>query len=398
MPVTEADQPLAELDLSDVAPRVGVPVGGGEMWEPCSASDIRRWVMALDYPNPIHWDQPLARASRFGGLVAPQSFAVAMDYGHGVHPSVVGYIADSHQLFGGEEWWFYGPHIRPGDALTPERRFHDYAVRQTRFAGPTMFSRGDTLHRNQHGEPVAKHRTTSIRYLSSEAAKRLAPDRMHAPKPVWNDEELKAIARVRHAWILSNRDGATPRVEEVKVGDQLPRRAIGPHSIATFTTEFRAFLFNIWGTYHFVSVPGVEDCWVNQDAGWGKGFELDDEAARVDPRYRDGLYMGPARGHIDSAKAIEVGMPRAYGFGSIMGSWMLDYLGYWAGHQGFLRHTQSTFRLPYLEGDVTYVDGEVIAVEPESAWGAPLVKVRVQMTNQDGQTILEGVGDVEILP
>jgi hypothetical protein len=63
----------AELDLSDVDPRVGQLVGGGQLWEPCSATDIRRWVHAMDYPNPIHWNQEFARSSKFGGIVAPRS-------------------------------------------------------------------------------------------------------------------------------------------------------------------------------------------------------------------------------------------------------------------------------------------------------------------------------------
>ena len=50
----------AELDLSDVDHRVGKPVGGGQLWDPCSSSDIRRWVMAMDYPNPLHWDEEFA--------------------------------------------------------------------------------------------------------------------------------------------------------------------------------------------------------------------------------------------------------------------------------------------------------------------------------------------------
>ena len=65
-----------QLDLSDVDHRVGKPVGGGQLWDPCSSSDIRRWVMAMDYPNPLHWDEQFARDSKFGGIVAPQSIAV----------------------------------------------------------------------------------------------------------------------------------------------------------------------------------------------------------------------------------------------------------------------------------------------------------------------------------
>src|SRR3546814_13761288 len=92
------------LDMSDVDKWVGKPVIFAELWDPCNATDIRRWVMAMDYANPIHWDEEFARKSKFGGIVAPQSFAVAMDYGPGCHPACVGKIPDSHLTFGGEEW------------------------------------------------------------------------------------------------------------------------------------------------------------------------------------------------------------------------------------------------------------------------------------------------------
>ena len=42
----------------------GGKVGGGQLWEPCNKTDIRRWVMALDYVNPLHWDQRFARETK----------------------------------------------------------------------------------------------------------------------------------------------------------------------------------------------------------------------------------------------------------------------------------------------------------------------------------------------
>src|SRR5579864_7276875 len=160
---------LATIDLSDVEHRLGQKVGGGQLWEPCNKTDIRRWVMAMDYVNPIHWDQRFAAETKFKDIIAPQSMPVALDYGHGTQGACAGRIPGSHLIFGGEEWWWYGTHVRPGDKLFQERRFHDYKVTETKFAGPTMFARGDTAHRNQRGNLVARSRSTVIRYLAKEA-------------------------------------------------------------------------------------------------------------------------------------------------------------------------------------------------------------------------------------
>lgn len=385
-----------ELDLSDVDHRVGKPVGGGQLWDPCSSSDIRRWVMAMDNPNPLHWDEEFARESRFGGIVAPQSIAVALDYGHGAAPACVGRIPNSHLIFGGEEWWFYGAPVRPGDKLFQERRFHDYKVADTKFAGPTMFSRGDTTHTNQHGTLVARERSTAIRYLSAEATKRGMYENQLGEIKRWTNDELIGVEKLRHEWLLSNRLGLSPHFDEVKVGDTLPRRVLGPHSIATFTTEYRAFLFNIWGTFEWVAPAGVEDPWVNQDPGWVEGFGFDEEGARIDPRKRDGLYVGPSRGHIDAEKAGEVGMARAYGYGATMGAWCTDYLANWAGHDGMVRHIKSDFRGPAFEGDVTYFDAEIVDKQTESTWGVPLVQIKLRLTNQDGGVLVSSVAEVEL--
>jgi len=384
------------MDLSDVEPRVGTLIGGGQIRDPLAGSDLRRWVMAMDYPNPIHWDPTFAAKTKFGGLVAPQSIAVCMDYGHGCAPACVGYIKDSHLIFGGEEWWFYGSRIKPGDHLTQQRRFHDYKVTDTKFAGPTMFSRGDTLHYKQDGSLVAKARSTAIRYLKDEAEKRGMYDSMIGELKGWSADELAVVDKVRFDWLMSNREGVSPAYEDVKVGDKLTRRVIGPHTKASFATEYRAFLFNIWGSFDWVAPEGVKDPWVYQDPGWAEGFGFDEEGAFIDPRKRDGLYLGPSRGHVDDQKAGEVGMSRSYGYGATMQAWATDYLAFWAGHDGFVRWIKSDFRGPAFEGDVTYFDAEVVEKRDVTEWGVPLVRVTLTLSNQDGMVLVKSTADVEL--
>jgi hypothetical protein len=130
------------LDTSDVDRWVGVPLGGGYLKEPVHVNDIRRWVQGMQNPNPIYYDDRFAAEGRFERIVAPQSFAVATDVGHGATPAIQGTIPGSHMIFGGDEWWFFGPRIEPGDRLKGERMLFDYRVTETKFAGPTMFSRG----------------------------------------------------------------------------------------------------------------------------------------------------------------------------------------------------------------------------------------------------------------
>lgn len=82
----------ATLDVSDLDQYMGVPMRPGELKEPVARNDIRRWVQAMHYPNPLHYDERWAEESRWGDLVAPQSFTVACDTSHGASPAQVGKI------------------------------------------------------------------------------------------------------------------------------------------------------------------------------------------------------------------------------------------------------------------------------------------------------------------
>jgi hypothetical protein len=253
-----------------------------------------------------------------------------------------------------------------------------------------MFSRGDTTYFNQRGESIARQRSTSIRYLV-ENARRLDSFHEQQEEPDWTDEELERIEGEKIDYIKTFLDlGHNKRPwESVKIGDELPRRPLGPHSIQSFTTESRTDVGG-WGAYY--QSPGPSS---TMEAGWLPEMARDEERTRINPGAGDGLVYGPSRGHVQPRWARFIGMPRGYGYGATMGAWINDYLTNWAGEWGFLRHVDSQYRNPALTGDVTYQVGQVENkwVEPD---GTHIVQVRHVMMNQAGTTMARGIAEIEL--
>ena len=223
-PITEADT----LDASDLDKYMGVPMEPGELKDPIALNDIRRWVQAMHYPNPLHYDEVWAEESRFGKIIAPQSYTVATDTSHGCSPAQVGKIPNSHLIFGGDDWWFFGPRIEPGDHFVCHRMPYDYKVTTTSFAGPTCFQRGDTLYINQKGERVAQQRSTAIRYQVQEAKEKKVFTEVKDPE--WTDEQLAELEAVKAKFIdqIQTLHHDKRLFDSVNVGDQLAPNVLGP--------------------------------------------------------------------------------------------------------------------------------------------------------------------------
>jgi len=374
------------LDTTDVDRWIGVPLGGGQLKEPVHVNDIRRWAQGMQNPNPLYYDERYAEHSVHGEIVAPQSFTVCTDVGHGATPAIQGHIPGQHMLFGGDEWWFFGPRIRPGDFIRQERMLFDYKVTQTKFAGPTMFSRGDTTYIRQDGQVVAKQRSTSIRYIAEKAREKgLFAD---SREKEWSDEELAAVEKEKIEYYRSFLDLEHGKRLFVKEGERLPRRPIGPHTLLTFATEWRAYTMTVWGSSYDYGLSSTDE------SGWTPEMSRDPEGAKIDPTNADGLYKGPSRGHAQPRWARHIGMPRGYGYGATMGAWILDTLTNWCGEHGFVLHSDMKYRFPALTGDLSYIDGTVVAVEHER--GGPVATVEVEMTTHEGAVMAGGRARVRL--
>jgi len=380
------------LDCSDIDGYLGKPIQPARLKEPLANNDIRRWVQAMHYPNRLHYDDDFAAGSRFGRIVAPLSFAVATDDGHGSAPACVGRIPNSHLIFGGDEWWFYGPRIVAGDLIHNERVPFDYVVKETKFAGPTCFQRGDNHYYNNKGDKLATQRSTSIRYGADRA--REMGSLAATEDPEWTDAQLAELEKQKFDYIKTLHDlGHGKRYwDDVKVGDKLPTRVFGPHTIASLTTEWRAYLFTIWCGVHRRTDLDIEALGFTADMA---GKEQDPVMEKENPELTDGAYIGPSRGHLFPRWARYIGMPRAYGYGASMGAWILDYLSGWAGEWGMVVHSNCAYRGPAFTGDITISNATVIDKSVDEQ-GRSIVQVDFKMTTQVGTTMATAKAEIEL--
>lgn len=380
------------LDVSDLDNYIGKPLTPFSLKEDLHNNDFRRWAQAMHYPNLLHYDSEFAARSRFGRIVAPQSFTISTGEGHGACPAGIGSIPASHLIFGGDEWWFYGPRLFAGDRVVQEKIPFDYVVKDTKFAGPTCFQRGDNNYYKQDGTLIAKQRSTSIRYRRDLALEMGSLDQ--TDEPDWTDEELADIETRKLEYIeaVHALGHGRRKWSEVNIGDQLPVRVFGPHSIASIATEWRAYMMTIWG-----AANRNQDCdpvklgFVGPMAGW----EMDPVEELINPENTDGAYMGPSRGHLFARWAQYIGMPRPYGYGASMGAWITDYLAGWAGEWGYVVHCNSQYRGPAFSGDITIQTGEIVDKITDEQ-GRKLVQIKTKMASQDGTTMATAIAEVEL--
>jgi hypothetical protein len=159
------------VTASLVSPEMHAAVGT-ELWRlvsfPISESDIRRWAVAIYYPEP-----PPHGFSGERIVVAPEDFnpfawAVADGLRSAGGPN---YIEDAagipgpdlrHSVYGGLEV-SYGVRMRPGDVITSLTTLAGYEQREGR-RGPLLLTTLESHWANDRGVRVKLFRSTVIRY------------------------------------------------------------------------------------------------------------------------------------------------------------------------------------------------------------------------------------------
>ena len=149
---------------------------------PITDSDIRRWAIAVYYPEPaprLFWDAEYAAGTSHGGIVAPEDFnpfawLTQTEAEEGVVTRAAGGFVSAEEVLGVEKAAptslinggtevEYGVRMRPGDVITSSTTLGEYKEREGRL-GLMLFSTNIDTWTNQRGETVKTSRGTLIRY------------------------------------------------------------------------------------------------------------------------------------------------------------------------------------------------------------------------------------------
>jgi acyl dehydratase len=352
---------ITDESLAALRKLVGQPVEESvEPWcTEATRDNIRHWAHGIGDDNPLWCDPAYAATTSYGRLVAPPSFIFALNR---TFSGYVAGLAGVHAMFAGIDVTWHRPMLL-GERFTTKARLADLVERDTRFAGraiqqiyrcefygddETLIAEGDSWCFRTERD-TARERGTKY-----DAVKRREPPRYT------RDDLAKTFALYAAEQIR----GATPRdVEDVTVGERLPRMVKGPMTV----TGFIAFAQGWGGLY----IRANKLAWKQLAKHPGLGIPN-----------RFGIPDVPERVHWEDDLATLVGTPAAYDYGPERCSWMSHQLTNWMGDGGFLKRHRVEIRRHNPVGDTLYIDGEVTRVFDDE--GERVVEIAQRATNQDG--------------
>ncbi len=332
---------------------------------------IRHFVDGMGDTNPLFRDEEYARATRYGGVIAPGAFLLTHQ-----SASSSGNLPGIHGWYSGGDWEWYRP-IRAGTKLASVVIIRDLDIKQGRMAGrgSIYIDYGDVVYLNADTREILGKELYHIVMAERGAAGNARKERGR-PKPGYTREERR---QVLEAYARETVRGREPRYwEDVSIGDKVGPLVKGPLSVRD----------------ELVWLMGAGSPFLKAHKN-----EFDYEARH--PRFLEyvaetGEADAPELVHFLDQFARAIGVERAYDYGSQRMAWLCNLFTNWMGDDGFLWKMSGDERAFNMMGDITVFEG--VVAKKYGADGRCCVDIEAWAKNQrDEQTMPPRVSTV-ILP
>ncbi len=363
---------ITEEGLADLRERLGVKITNTiEPWNYEATRDaIRHYAHGIGDDNPLWCDPEYAATTSFGDVIALPSFLFTTSR---IVSGYCGGLSGVHAMWAGADWEWHQP-VRRNDTIHTEAYLKDLVEHQTKFAGRAFQQIYHVDFYNQDGDHVAGADSWVFRTDRDEARERGTKytDARGRVEP-FSDEQLAEYSKL---YAQEEIRGATPRYwEDVSEGDDLPRMMKGPMTVTGFICYAQG-----WGGLY---IRANKLAWQMQQKHAGLGI-----------KNRFNVPDCPERVHWDEDFALQVGAPGAYDYGPERCSWLTHQLTNWMGDAGFLRKAKCQIRRHNPDGDVIFIDGQVVRKYVED--GRHLVEISQRAETHRGELSASGVAVVEL--
>jgi acyl dehydratase len=326
---------------------------------------IRLFSVSLGSRNPLWNDPYYATFSRYGCLVAPQTFlaAVRCPASDGAY-SLEDYGLAKFFTSADFEWF---DKVKCGDAFTTELKLKDVFEKVVE-KKQTIQLVSDALYWNQHKELVGKCQGT-ITTIPIKRGEEMLVDRGIY---VYSDKDVATISKDLDS--ESSRESATVYWEEVKEGDKLTPVVKGPVGLSDIMS-WRQIAYNVDYALEIIYHRALKETGnrrINPTTNWPYWHE--------DQDWDD--YF--------SCKASGMPLPWVHGLHRVCLA--EDLLTKWMSDDGFLRRLSMEVLKPFFYQDTNWYRGEVVEKYKEKIGDTTYkaVNVKIEVTNQLGEKSASG--------
>jgi hypothetical protein len=368
-PETQARMPEAVIDdamIESMNAKAGIQlrIGHSVNNEEATRIAVTKFAGGVGDINELWTDPDHARASEYGGPVAPPSFVIGCFSGIQFGWPGLGsfHSATQMELLVPIYW---------GDRIEASCRYDGFTgPRPSSFAGRMVTDHFTNDYVNQRGEAVAQIRWQVVNYERAAARGKSKSRTIDVPYR-WTAAELRLIEER----VLAQRPRGTQLRywEDVQVGDSIDELTKGPIGL----TDEVAFIAG-GGT----PIPRLK----------AHAAALHDYAGHPAWAFRDpvtGAQEPIYAVHYNQAAANAMGVAFQYDVGFQRQCWQIHLLTHWCGDSGWVKHLSAQYRGFVYLSDTVDLGGVVTSKSVDSA-GEHVVEITTHARNQRGDDIMPG--------
>lgn len=375
---------ITNEDIERARAQIGIPqYERNPVFNRVASSDtISHFAFGIGDDNPLWHDPEYGKTTRWRGQIASPLYATTVGLDDTPRPTpelkklFKGLFRGIGKYYSGATWEWYRP-IGPDDVIYREYTTSDIQVKENSSfsGGMTVIDSYRFLYVNRYGEPVATHELSFVN-AEREASKKKGRNK-DIKRATYTREDIE---RIDALYAGEEIRGSDKRFwEDVNVGDKLTPVVKGPLRV----TDVVGFHIG-WGMGQTYGAGPLRYGWKQRSRT--PAFYVNDEFGVPDIVQRM---------HWDPARAIELGLPAPYDYGTMRTNWLAHLLTNWMGDDAWLLRLKTEMRSFNYVGDTTICSGEVVGKTIEGT--QHLVEIEVKATNQRGEVTSPGTATL-ILP